>query len=115
MRVTSSLWVAAHVRRCFAAGAFAVVERKGAEEAGAIFVRVDMPGGSSKLFLPAPMAAYEQGSHERKWEACKGGETFPSAEAAQILARESRMDPDIWIIAIDDREGRCFLPEDLIV
>ena len=39
MRVTSTLFVAALVRRCYGQGATAVVVRHGADEAGAIFER----------------------------------------------------------------------------
>lgn len=115
MRVTSSLWVAAHIRRCFAAGAFALVERKGADEAGAIFLRADRPDGMAHLFLPAPMSAYESGSAERKWEAYKGGAPVALKEAEETIARQMRMDPDGWVVVIEDRQGRSFLPEGLLV
>lgn len=115
MRVTSSLWVAAHIRRCFAAGAFAVVERKGADEAGAIYIRVDMDKDSCKLFLPAPMSAYESGANERKFEAYKKSMIISTAEASEKLAHELKTDPDSWVIAIEDREGRVYLTPDLLV
>jgi hypothetical protein len=115
MRVTSSIWVAAHLRRCFAAGAFALIERKGAEEAGAIYLRADLPDGTSKLFFPAPQSVYEGGSFERKWEAYKNGALLSAAEARAALARETRIDSDAWIIVIEDREGQSFLPKDLLI
>jgi hypothetical protein len=115
MRIKSSIWVSAHIRRCFAAGSFAVVERKGAEEAGAIFIRVDMPGGSSKLFTPAPQSLYASGANERLWQAYKGGALLSSEETRDAIARETRIDSDAWVIAIDDVEGRTFLSEDLLV
>jgi hypothetical protein len=115
MRVTSSIWVSAHLRRCFASGAFALIERKGAEEAGAIYLRVDLPDGTSKLFCPAPQSAYESGNFERKWEAYKNGAVLGANEARDILARETRIDSDAWIVVIEDREGQSFLPKDLLV
>jgi hypothetical protein len=115
MRIKSSIWVAAHIRRCFTAGAFAVVERKGAEEAGAIYVRVDLPDKTSKLFIPAPQSLYESGSHERLWQAYKDGALLNAEAAREAVAREARIDPDIWIIAIDDVDGRSFLADDLLV
>ena len=61
MRVTSGLWVAAYVRRCHSEGAFAVVVRRGAEEAGAITVTVDRLDGTSDLYLPAPQSVFDVG------------------------------------------------------
>ncbi|RUT88859.1 DUF1491 family protein, partial [Mesorhizobium sp. USDA-HM6] len=38
MRVTTDLWVSALLRRVFTAGGFAAVVKRGATEAGAVFV-----------------------------------------------------------------------------
>ena len=40
MRLKSSIWVAAYLRRCQTEGIFGAVRRRGAEEAGAVFVKV---------------------------------------------------------------------------
>ena len=47
MRLKSGIWVAAYLRRCNVEGAFAAVRRRGAEEAGAIFVVVNRLDGTS--------------------------------------------------------------------
>ena len=40
MRLKSSIWVAAYLRRCQTEGVFGAVRRRGAEEAGAVFVKL---------------------------------------------------------------------------
>ena len=40
MRLKSSIWVAAYLRRCQNEGIFGAVRKRGAEEAGAVFVKV---------------------------------------------------------------------------
>ena len=40
MRLKSGIWVAAYIRRCQVEGAQAVLRRRGAEEAGAVFIKV---------------------------------------------------------------------------
>ena len=42
MRLKSALWVAAYLRRCQVEGSAAVVRRRGAEEAGAVFGELGM-------------------------------------------------------------------------
>ena len=50
MRITSDLWVSALTRRVFAEGGFAAIVRRGATEAGAIFVITQDRLGTSTLF-----------------------------------------------------------------
>jgi hypothetical protein len=59
MRLKSALWVAAYLRRCQVEGAQGVVRRRGAEEAGAIFIRICRLDGTSDLYGPAPQSAFE--------------------------------------------------------
>jgi hypothetical protein len=108
VRVTSSLWVGAFVRRCYAAGAAAIVARKGAEEAGAIFVIVDRLDGRSDLYAPAPQSAFSEGMPaDRLFQ--KLLEHQGAAAIRKLIDRETRFDPDVWIVAVEDRDGRAFL------
>ena len=52
MRLKSAIWVAAYVRRCHVEGAFAAVRRRGAEDAGAIFIKLNRLNGTAELFGP---------------------------------------------------------------
>jgi hypothetical protein len=107
LRVTSSLWVSALLRRCYLDGATAVVMRRGAEEAGAIFVLVDRLDGTVDLYGPAPQTAFDEQPTDRLFQLLR--EKVPSAEADKRLAREREFDPDLWIVAIEDRAGRPFV------
>ena len=108
MRVTSSLWVGAYVRRCFAEGAMATVARRGSEEAGAIFVIIDRLGGTGDLYAPAPQAMFSEAQpSDRLFQVVATEE--PLAAIDERIEREIRFDPDIWVISIEDRAGRAFL------
>ena len=108
MRVTSGLWVAAYVRRCHREGAFAVVVRRGAEEAGAITVTVDRLDGTSDLYLPAPQSVFDDARPEERLF-LRVLERAGADDIAARLASERKFDPDIWIVTVEDREGRSFL------
>ncbi len=111
MRLKSGIWVAAYVRRCNVEGVFAAVRRRGAEEAGAIFIKVSRLDGTASLYGPAPQSTFDEAQpSDRFFIAVLGGET-PVAEAdiEARLAREIRYDPDIWIVETEDRAGRPFL------
>lgn len=107
MRVTSELFVAALVRRCRSANAPAYVVSRGAREAGAVFVSVDRLDGRVDLYGPAPQAMFDEEDNKRRFERLIDQGT--EAEVDERLARERSFDPDLWIVAIEDRDGRGFV------
>jgi hypothetical protein len=109
MRLKTALWVAAYLRRCQVEGLSAVVRRRGADEAGAIFVRICRLDGTSDLFGPAPQSALEQGAVDRAFTAAMASQQIPDAEIEAYLARQTKFDPDLWIVEVEDRLGRNFL------
>lgn len=108
MRLTSTIWVAAYIRRCHGEGAFAVVQRRGSPEAGAIFVVLDLLDGTRRLFTQAPQAAMRAEDAGHRLFVAVEGVTDPAA-VEERLARERKFDPDLWIVAVEDRKGRHFL------
>ena len=110
MRLKTALWVAAYLRRCQVEGISGVVRRRGAEEAGAIFVRISRLDGTSELFGPAPQSAFDaaQGA-TRAFTASLATQSAPDAAVDVYLARQVKFDPDVWIIEVEDRAGRNFL------
>lgn len=113
MRLKSSIWVAAYVRRCNIEGAFAVVRKRGAEEAGAIFIVVNRLDGTAILYGPAPQAAFaEDTATDRAFSIVAGRDgPVPEADIDARLQKEIRFDPDLWIVECEDRGGRHFLDQ----
>jgi hypothetical protein len=110
MRLKSALWVAAYLRRCQVEGAFAVVRRRGAEEAGAVFVRVSRLDGTSDLFGPAPQSAVDTSrGADRTFTASLAQQPAPDAVVEAKLEREMKFDTDLWIVEVEDPAGRNFL------
>src|SRR5690606_10300954 len=60
VRLKSNIWVAAYLRRCQTENIFGAVRRRGAEEAGAIFVKLALLDGNALLFGPASQTAYDE-------------------------------------------------------
>jgi hypothetical protein len=112
MRLKSAIWVAAYMRRCNVEGAFAAVRRRGAEEAGAIFIIVNRLDGTADLFGPAPQTAFEDARpSDRAFTAVLKQRPAPEAEVEARLAREIAFDPDVWIVEIEERGGRHFIDD----
>lgn len=99
----SEFRVAAQLRRAHAAGAFAVVARRGDPDAGAIAVKVYLGKRQARLYV---QSRDEEGN--RVWREPFDG----AADEAQIdayLDKERRFDRDLWIVEIEDRNGEGFL------
>jgi len=112
MRLKSAIWVSAYLRRVQAGGAFAAVRRRGNEDAGTIFIKINRLDGTAELFGPAPQSAADDGwPTDRAFMSCL--KTFPALEedSEAYLVKEIRFDPDVWIIEVEDRQGRNFLDD----
>jgi hypothetical protein len=110
MRLKTALWVAAYLRRCNVEGVFGVVRRRGAEDAGAVFVRISRLDGTSDLFGPAPQSAFDATQEAgRAFTPSLAAQPAPDAAVEAYLAREVKFDPDVWIVEVEDRAGRNFL------
>ena len=112
MRLKSSIWVKAYVRRCAVAGVAAYVVRHGDDDAGTIFIRINRLDGSSELFGPAP-AGLSDLEFDRKWMRRGKANPVSDAEAERMLEREVGFDGDLWIVEVEDRDGRHFLDDGL--
>jgi hypothetical protein len=110
MRLKSGIWVSAYLRRCQTEGAQAVLRRRGADEAGAIFVKISRLDGTADVFGPAPQAAFEEARpSDRIFAPALKSQPVPEPDAEVYLAKQIKFDPDIWIVEVEDRAGRNFL------
>ena len=108
MRLRTDIFIAALIRRAAASGAFATLVRRGADEAGAIFVLVDRLDGAFDLFGPAPQSLLAEGPPgERLFAPLLAA--APEAEVSERMRRERDFDPDLWLVEIADRDGRSFI------
>lgn len=106
MRLTTDFWVSALMRNVFRQGGFAAIVRRGATEAGAVFVTVRNRLGQTTLYGPAPQASYDSARPEdRLFSVLMRDEEGEAVE--QRLAREGRFDPDIWVVELEpgDRDA----------
>ena len=106
-RLRSDFWVAAHLRRCATEDVDAVLRRRGAAEAGAIFVKVDLLDGMASLYGPAPQALVGESGTGRLFAPVLLAK--PAADIEERMRRETRFDSDLWLLEIEDRRGRHFL------
>jgi hypothetical protein len=100
MRLRSDIFVSALIRRLFGRGDFAAVERKGADAAGAIFIRQRFRDGLETLFGPAPQSLFdEEQAIGRLFEIRL--ERQDADAVRSMLEREQTFDSDLWILELE--------------
>ncbi|KFC73408.1 hypothetical protein FG93_01776 [Bosea sp. LC85] len=100
-RLTSDFWVSAYLRQAALDGFDAVLRRRGASEAGAIFVKLDRLDGTAALYGPAPQALVDE-SGVRRFQLILDSDPLSVEERVE---RERRFDPDLWLVEIENRKG----------
>jgi hypothetical protein len=109
MRLKSAIWVSAYLRRLQGEGIFAAVRRRGAEEAGAVFVKLALLDGTATLFSPAPQTSYDEARPSDRAFVASTAQPMEEQAVEARLKREVDFDPDAWIVEVEDRKGRHLL------
>ena len=105
MLLSTDLWAAALIRRAELAGAFATVARKGDARAGTVIVKAfDTSSRRARLYGEAFGP-----DGERLW--MQPVESEFESELDAYVQRQIGYDPDLWVVEIEDREGRHFITE----
>lgn len=100
-RLTSEFWVSAWLRQAALDGLVAVLRRRGAAEAGAIFVKLDRLDGTAALYGPAPQAlAADDGV--RRFQLLLDADPMAIEDRVD---KERRFDGDLWLVEIENRAG----------
>jgi hypothetical protein len=103
----SEVWVQALLRTVQSQAAFGHVVRRGDAAAGAALVKIARLDGTARLLVPA-----RDGGGERIFLDLTGKVAGPDeASIDAYLAKRASQDADVWIVEIEDKQGRHFVTE----
>ena len=104
MLLNSDLWVGALIRRAQIEGASATVVRRGDARAGTVIVKAyNTTERTARLYSEA----FGQDG-ERLWIHPVSG---TESELDAYIERQRTYDPDLWVVEVEDRQGRHFIVE----
>ena len=107
-KLKAAIQIKAIIRRAEVAGAHAFLVRRGSEEAGALFLKLSRLDGTFVVLNQA-----RRGEGELVWTKPLGDNADDTAVTA-YLEKQARFDPDLWILEIEDAQGRAFVDEPVV-
>ena len=101
IRLPISLWIDAHLRRLNERGQGYYIVNKGAYAAGTVLVKISLLNGTCRILTQIRDMDGQLG-----WMNALKDETVAETDADAYIRRAVDRDPDIWVIEVEDREGK---------
>ncbi|MFZ5964500.1 DUF1491 family protein [Thalassococcus sp. BH17M4-6] len=104
-RLAAGFWVQAYLRRLSLHDIPAFVTAHGDDTAGAALIKLNTLDGQARAYT----RMFDLATGAQIWTELTGGE---EAEVDAAIARQRSFDSDLWVIEVEDRQGRHLLDED---
>ncbi|SIT90959.1 hypothetical protein SAMN05421665_3286 [Yoonia rosea] len=104
MKLTADIWVSAYLTRLRLTEIPAFVVQRGDSTAGAVLVKLNTLDGKACCY----QRSFDLMTGERKWMVLVAGD---EAEVDASIVKQRGFDPDLWVIEVEDRQGRHLLDE----
>ena len=105
MRLTADIWVSAYLTRLRLAAIPAFVVARGDATAGAVLVKLNTLDGHACCY----QRSFDLMTGDRTWVVLAEG---AEVDVDLSIRRQRGFDPDLWVIEVEDRQGRHLLDED---
>jgi hypothetical protein len=105
MRLTAEIWVSAYLTRLRLVEIPAFVVKRGDNTAGAVLVKLNTLDGQACCF----QRSFDLMTGDRKWIVLGEGVEAP---VDQSITKQCGFDPDLWVIEVEDKQGRHLLDQD---
>lgn len=104
MKLTAEIWVSAYLTRLRLIEVPAFVVQRGDATAGAVLVKLNTLDGQARCY----QRSFDLMTGDRKWMVLAEG---AEADVDASVAKQRSFDPDLWVIEVEDRQGRHLLDE----
>jgi hypothetical protein len=108
-RLATDLYVAAHIRQAARDNVPMTVIRRGDASSGSLILKINLLNGAARVLIEA---RYDDA---RVWTPATHSDPMTERDADEYLARQAKIDPDVWLIEIEDKQGRIWFPGKVVV
>ncbi len=103
-QLPTDLLISAHIRIAAREGVPVVVVRRGHANSGTIVLKINRLDGTARVLT---QVRYDE---ELVWSPVGRTDPMADKDADAYLARQADIDPDSWLIEIEDAKGRHWFP-----
>lgn len=107
-RPPTELYVKAKIRVAAQEGVPITVVRKGNPSVGTIVLKINLLNGTSRVLIEA------RNGENRVWMPATRTDPMAERDAEAYLARQADVDPDVWIVEVEDKKGRLWFSGDIV-
>ncbi len=104
MKLTADIWVSAYLTRLRLQEIPAFVVKRGDATAGAVLVKLNTLDGNACCY----QRSFDLMTGERQWMILSDG---AERDVDASIAKQRSFDPDLWVIEVEDKQGRHLLDE----
>lgn len=105
----TDLRIRAQIRIAAAQGIPMMVVHKGDPDSGTIYLKINRLDGTAEI-----LSQIRSEGGDLVWMSITERKGWPEREADTYLFQQQDFDPDLWIVEIEDREGRHWFPEKIV-
>ena len=105
----SSFLIQATIRTAACAGVIITVVQHGDDDVGSLMLKINLLNGTAVVLTSTRY------NDEHVWIPTQSGEPIPDREADLYLEKQRQIDPDLWILEIEDKQGRVWFPGKLMM
>lgn len=102
--IPTDLLIASQIRRAATEGVPIVVRKRGHASSGSLMLKINRLDGTSHVYTQARM------DDELIWTPVSRADPMKDDDAERTLGHYIDMDPDLWVVEIEDRAGRTWFP-----
>ena len=106
--LSTELYVSAHQRMAAVANVPMLVIRRGDASSGAIILKINLLNGQARVLIEA---RYDD---KRVWTPATSTDPMPERDADEYMRLQENIDPDAWLIEIEDKQGRVWFPGKIV-
>ena len=107
-RLHTDLWIKAHIRTCHANNIPAFVVARGDAERGGVLLKINHFKDGVELLQPTTNM-----EGDRVWMPVMGKDVVDERSADAFIAKRRSTDSDLWVVEIEDNDGRYELGEQI--
>ena len=108
-RLPTDFMIAAQIRTAAREGVPIIVRRRGDNSIGTIILKINLLNGTARVLTQVRF------NDEIVWNPVSRTDPMNDVDAETYMNRQADIDPDSWLLEIEDKQGRHWFPGRIVL